>query len=93
MRQVWTWPVAVLFTWVTLRAGGNLLAPLTLHTAINAIPDFALAEPARYEKAMAVFLVWMIVTAGAVVLADARFRKRPAAPGEVSTGSASGPAR
>jgi membrane protease YdiL (CAAX protease family) len=80
VRQVWTWPVAVLFTWITLRAGGNLLAPLTLHTAINAIPDFALADAARYERAMAVFLAWMMLAAAAVVFADARFRRRPAAP-------------
>jgi membrane protease YdiL (CAAX protease family) len=85
VRQASTWPVAVLFTWVTLRAGGSLLPPLVLHTAINAIPDFALVEPARYERAMAVFILLLTIAAFAVVLGDPRFRQRvpdAAAPGE-----------
>lgn len=85
-RQASTWPVAVLFTWVTLRAGGSLLPPLVLHTAINAIPDFALAEPARYERAMAVFILLLTLAAFAVVFGDARFR-RPV-PGAAAPGDA-----
>ena len=84
VRQLSTWPLAVLFTWVTLRAGGSLLPPLVLHTAINVIPDFALAEPARYERAMAVFILLLAIAAFAIVLGEARFRQQPseAAPGE-----------
>ena len=75
VRQLATWPLAVLFTWVTLRTGGNLLAPLVLHTSINAIPDFALADPARYERAMTAFVLLLVVAAVGAVLGDGRLRQ------------------
>jgi membrane protease YdiL (CAAX protease family) len=77
VRQLSTWPLAVLFTWVTLRTGGGLLAPLVLHTTINAIPDFTLAEPVRYERAVAVFIVLLVIAAIGALQGDARLRQRP----------------
>jgi membrane protease YdiL (CAAX protease family) len=71
-RQVWTAPVAILFTWVTVRAGGNLVPAFALHTALNAVPDFGLVDPARYARATMVFLVLAMVAAVAVVVTDRR---------------------
>jgi len=51
-RLVWTLPLTLLFTWVTMRVGGSLLPALALHTGINTIPDFAMRDPGRYERAM-----------------------------------------
>jgi len=78
IRQIWTLPVAFLFTWVTLRAGGSLLPPLVLHTAINMIPDFALSQPVRYERALGAFFVFCLLVALVAALADSRIRRSPA---------------
>ena len=72
VRQFWTLPVAVLFTWVALRGGGSLLPPLALHTTINSFPDFAASQPAHYERAIGLFLVLCLVTAVVVLAADRR---------------------
>lgn len=63
VRQAWTLPMTVLFTWVTVRAGGSLLPALALHAAINAWPDFALADPLRYERALGLFFIAMALFA------------------------------
>jgi membrane protease YdiL (CAAX protease family) len=76
IRQIWTLPVTVLFTWVTLRAGGSLVAPLVMHTSLNVVPDFALADPGRYEAAIGLLGVFMSIAAGAAVLHDATLRSR-----------------
>ncbi|MGE5360571.1 MAG: type II CAAX prenyl endopeptidase Rce1 family protein, partial [Bacteroidales bacterium] len=60
VRQISTLPMGIILVWVTLRAGGSLLPPLILHTTINAIPDFALGQPARYEQAFGLFWAFMI---------------------------------
>jgi membrane protease YdiL (CAAX protease family) len=77
VRQIWTLPGTVIFTWVTLRAGGSLLPPLLLHTAINAIPDFVLGQPARYEAALMLFWVFLLAVATAAAMADSRLRTAP----------------
>jgi len=71
-RQLWTAPLAVLFTWVTLRAGGSLLPALAIHTALNAVPDFALRDPAHYDRATLVFFLFAVVAATAAALGDRR---------------------
>lgn len=76
-RQLWTMPLAVLFTWVTVRAGGSLLPALALHTTLNAVPDFALADPARYAAATAAFWVVTLIAAVAVVSFDPVLLRRP----------------
>lgn len=78
-RQLWTLPATVLFTWVTVRAGGSLLPAIAFHTGINAFPDFALAQPGRYESAIALFFVATLVVAAAVCIADPRMLRRPEA--------------
>jgi membrane protease YdiL (CAAX protease family) len=78
VRQIWTLPIAVLFTWVTVRAGGNLLPAIAFHTALDTVPDFALSEPARYEASVATFLVVGLVAAVAVVVLDPRMLRSPA---------------
>ena len=77
IRQIWTLPVAVLFTWVTLRAGGSLIPPLILHTAINSIPEFALGQPVRYQRALGTFFVFLLVVVIVAALADSRLRGEP----------------
>ena len=77
VRQLWTMPVAVLFTWVTLRTGGSLIPPLLLHTAINAIPDFVMNQPQRYERALGIFVVFLLILAAAVTRYDSSLRKSP----------------
>jgi membrane protease YdiL (CAAX protease family) len=74
VRQIWTLPGTLIFTWVTLRAGGSFLPPLVLHTTINAIPDFTLSQPARYERALGLFFVFLLVVAVGALLADSRLR-------------------
>jgi len=76
-RQLWALPIAVLFTWVTVRAGGSLLPAIAFHTVLNAVPDFALVEPARYEASVAVFWVVSLVTAVVVVTVDPRMLHPP----------------
>lgn len=75
IRQAWALPIAVLFTWVTLRAGGSLLPPFLFHTAVNSVPDFALADPARYERSALLFWLLMVGGALAVALADGRMSR------------------
>ena len=77
IRQVWTLPLTIIFTWVMLRAGGSLLPTLVLHAAINAIPDFALAQPARYENALVLFGVFLGAVAVVATRADPRLRTAP----------------
>lgn len=72
MRQFWTFPVTVLFTWVTLRGGGSLLPALALHTTVNSFSDFVVAQPARHEQAMGLFLAFCLVAAVVCLAADHR---------------------
>lgn len=84
-RQIWTLPVTVLFTWVTVRAGGSVVPAIAFHTGLNAFPDFALVQPVRYEASTAFFFVASLVAALAVAIADPRMLLRPearAAPGD-----------
>lgn len=76
-RLLWTLPFAVLFTWVTLHAGGSLLPAIALHTALNAFPDFALAAPARYEASVASFFAAGLAAAVAVAAVDPKMLRRP----------------
>ena len=69
-RLVWTLPLTLLFTWVTLRAGGSLLPALALHTGINTLPDFGMRDPGRYEHAMGLYVVLMLVLGIVVALLD-----------------------
>jgi membrane protease YdiL (CAAX protease family) len=74
LRQIWTVPVAVIFTWVTLRAGGSLVPPLVLHATLNAFPDFVMDQPGRYQSALAMFFVLLAFLALAAILTDSRLR-------------------
>jgi len=75
IRQIWTFPLTVLFTWATLRAGGSLLPPLILHTTINSFSDFALAQPGRYERSMGWFFLLVLIVAVAALAIDSRVWK------------------
>ena len=77
VRQITTLPMAIVFTWVTLRAGGSLLPPLLFHASLNAIPDFALGQPVRYERAFGVFLVLLVIIVLVAAMMDPRFRGAP----------------
>ncbi len=77
IRLLWTMPVALLFTWVTIRGGGSLLPALALHTALNSMPDFLLVDPARYQRATGLFWVLCLVAAVAVALTDKRLADVP----------------
>jgi membrane protease YdiL (CAAX protease family) len=77
IRQIWTLPGTIIFTWVTLRAGGSLLPPMLLHATLNAIPDFALGQPAHYERAFGPFFVFLLLVAVAAAMADSRLRSAP----------------
>ncbi len=77
MRQIWTLPLAILFTWVMLRVGGSLIPPMILHTAINSIPQFALGQPVRYQRALGTFFVFLLVIVIVAALADSRLRGEP----------------
>jgi len=74
IRQIWTLPVTIIFTWVTLRASGSLLPPLILHTTLNAIPDFVLSQPAHYERALGTLVLLLIVIVVIAAFADPRLR-------------------
>ena len=76
VRVVWTLPVAVIFTWVTLRAGGSLLPVFALHTTVNVLPDFGMKDPVRYERAMSLYFVMVIIFGIVIVFADRRLRPR-----------------
>jgi membrane protease YdiL (CAAX protease family) len=75
IRQIWTVPIAILFTWVMLRGGGSLLPPMILHATLNAIPDFVLNQPARYERTIGLLFVLLLILAVAAALADSRLRR------------------
>jgi membrane protease YdiL (CAAX protease family) len=76
VRQIWTLPVTIIFTWVTLRAGGSLLPPMILHTTINAIP-FVLGRPVDSERALGGFFVLLLIVAFVAGIADPRLRGAP----------------
>ena len=75
VRQVWTLPLTIVFTWVTLRGGGSLLPPLALHTTLNTFPDFAAGQPGRLENAMSSFWLLSVLIAVIVAAADPRLRR------------------
>jgi membrane protease YdiL (CAAX protease family) len=80
VRLVWTLPIAIVFTWVTLRAGGSLLPPLVLHTTLNSFSDFAIRDPERLQASIAVLFLMSLVTAVLVATMDTRMtraRRRP----------------
>lgn len=79
VRLLWTLPIALLFTWVTLRAGGSLLPPLALHTTLNTFPDFVARDPSRLQASMAVLFVLFLAAGVLVASVDQRLR-RPSAP-------------
>lgn len=60
-----------------VRAGRSLLPAIAFHTVINAVPDFAISAPARYEAAVAAFFVVALVLAVAVVAVDPVMLRRP----------------
>ena len=74
LRQVWTLPVTVLFTWITIRGGGSLLVPIAVHTTLNARPDFAMSDPARYQRAIGILIVLLALVAVVVMFRDRRLR-------------------
>jgi membrane protease YdiL (CAAX protease family) len=78
IRQIWTLPVAVLFTWVMLRTGGSLIPPMILHTAINSIPEFAVGQPVHYQRALGTFFVFLLIAVIVAAPADSRLRGAPA---------------
>jgi membrane protease YdiL (CAAX protease family) len=85
VRMIWTLPMTVLFTWVTVRAGGSLLPPIAFHTSLNALPDFLLRDPKRYEGACAVIMLFSIGAAIAVAFRQRSFtgaaaRQEPTGP-------------
>lgn len=75
VRLVWTLPITILFTWVTLRAGGNLLPPLALHTTLNSFSDFAIRDPERLQASIAVLFVMALVMAVLVATVDKRLTR------------------
>jgi hypothetical protein len=72
-RQIWTFPITIILTSVSIRVVGSLLPPLVLHTTIDSFSDFVISEPGRYPRAMQMFFVLALIVA--VVVADPRFRK------------------
>lgn len=83
MRQIWTFPLTVLFTWVTIRAGGSLMPPMILHTTLNSFSDFGAGDPGRHERAVGLFFVLALVLAVVVLAADSRvWRERGRRPEE-----------
>jgi hypothetical protein len=70
VRLLWTLPLTMLFTWLFLRAGSSLLAPLALHTSFNVLPGLGCS---RLEPAMAILFVAVLVVgfAAAVALSHA----------------------
>jgi hypothetical protein len=88
-RLGWTLPVTLVFTWVTMRAGGSVLPALALHTGINTIPDFAMRDPGRYERAMVLYALLMLALAIAIAHLDPRLW-RPVAAASSPSASSSG---
>lgn len=70
-----------------MRAGGSLLPAIAAHTALNAVPDFAFADPARYAAATALFWAASLVAAVAVVALDPVMLRAPAPPPSAEPGS------
>jgi len=58
LRLGWAWALSALFTWVFIRAGGALLAPLLLHTSFNVLPDLGFPG---YERAMYVYCLLVVL--------------------------------
>jgi membrane protease YdiL (CAAX protease family) len=58
LRLGWAWALSALFTWVFIRAGGALLAPLLLHTSFNVLPDLSFPG---YERAMYVYCLLVVL--------------------------------
>ena len=89
VRQLYTFPLAVIFTWVALRGGGSLLPPLALHATLNSFSDFVSAQPERYERALGLFLVFCLVTAVTALAGDRRVWLAPPFQPESAANSAS----
>jgi membrane protease YdiL (CAAX protease family) len=79
VRLLWTWPVAVIFTYFFLRARGSLLAPLALHTSFNVLSDIGTAalEPA--------ILMLAVVNVAVAVPLSLRMERPPYWPRDAST--------
>jgi membrane protease YdiL (CAAX protease family) len=77
LRLVWTLPLTVLFTWVTVRAGGSLLPAFALHATIKAMPDFGVRDPGRHERAMGLYVAMLVVAGIVVAVVDRRCRWDP----------------
>ena len=58
LRLGWAWALSALFTWVFIRAGGALLAPLLLHTSFNVLPDLGFPG---YERARSVYCLLVVL--------------------------------
>jgi len=58
LRLGWAWALSALFTWVFIRAGGALLAPLLLHTSFNVLPDLGFPG---YERVMYVYCLLVVL--------------------------------
>ncbi len=54
------------------------MPPMILHIAINSIPEFALGQPVRYQRASGTFFVLLLVVVIVAALADSRLRGAPA---------------
>jgi membrane protease YdiL (CAAX protease family) len=74
VRLVWTLPLAMLFTWMFLRSGSSLLAPLALHASFNVLPDLGFSNSARATGLL--FLAVLVAGLAAAAALD----RRPAAP-------------
>lgn len=73
-RIIWTFPMAVLFTWFYLRCKGSMLVAVLLHTSIGMLSDFGFSE---YDSALGVFFVLMSIAAVVVTATSPVFRGRP----------------
>jgi membrane protease YdiL (CAAX protease family) len=71
IRIIWTFPIAILFTWFYLQSKGNLLVALFLHTSINVLPDLGFSQ---YDTSMVLFFIFVIVAAVIVSTSSRVFR-------------------
>jgi membrane protease YdiL (CAAX protease family) len=74
LGQVWTLPVTVLFTWFTIRGGGSLHVPIAVHTTLNTVPDFAMCDPGRYQRAIGILMMLLALVAVVAMFRDRRLR-------------------